>query len=322
MNGDKKGRVYVIVKGRFGNQLFQYAFGRALQEMTGGNLVLDFSELGFNKANGNYNVPGAINGLDNFNISPYEYRDAGTGMPRDLSFRFQLFLYRLFRKTYTIAPSKLHPLIDKLAKVLQLFGVYYQFGTTSFLDFRKPKKGRNILVRGWFESEKYFDSISHLIRQEITPLRQNVSLTELRDKLELSNSICVSIRRGDFTADCYKNEFLVCTLDYYMKGVRYILEKHPDSLILLCSDDVEWCKNNVCFDTDNVIFEPAGISPSETFSLMISCHHFVISNSTFHFWAQFVSNHSDKIVVAPSIWRRSNPPVTDIYMDNWHKIDV
>ena len=51
---------------------------------------------------------------------------------------------------------------------------------------------------------------------------------------------------------------------------------------------------------------------------MSKCSHFVINNSTFEWWAQHLGNSSEKIVVAPDIWR--NEPENlwrDIYEENW-----
>ncbi|TGX80323.1 hypothetical protein E5358_13275 [Palleniella muris] len=35
---------------------------------------------------------------------------------------------------------------------------------------------------------------------------------------------------------------------------------------------------------------------------MRSCKHFVISNSTLHWWAQYLCENQDKIVVTPDRW--------------------
>ena len=45
-----------------------------------------------------------------------------------------------------------------------------------------------------------------------------------------------------------------------------------------------------------------------------------MSNSSFSWWAQYLSDNEDKIVVAPPIWM-PNDFVSDIYMDNWTILD-
>ena len=59
----------------------------------------------------------------------------------------------------------------------------------------------------------------------------------------------------------------------------------------------------------------------KSLAVMGMCKHFVIGNTTFGWWAQFLNGRDDKIVVAPSRWMNVDMPI-DIYQDNWHLIEV
>lgn len=313
----------MIINGRSGNQLFQYAFARSIQEKTGGELILDFSEMGFNRSQGKYGPDVHMdNVLDYFNVKPYTYVDVGTPYNRNITQKIQYFFYRVLRKVYNSHPDKVERIATATSGILQRFGIYYQFSTNSLLGYRQPSRAmKNILIRGWFESAEYFDSIKDLLREELKITHPVFTgIEDLRRRLKMEDSVCVHVRRGDFVSDSYKNEFQICSPDYYSKGVSIIAEKHPNLLLFVCSDDIEWCKANM-FKGYNVLYEPAGLPISDTISLMSTCHHFVISNSTLSFWMQYLSNCPDKMVIAPSVWRRIVPPVKDIYMKEWILVD-
>lgn len=55
---------------------------------------------------------------------------------------------------------------------------------------------------------------------------------------------------------------------------------------------------------------------------MYSCKHFIISNSTFSWWAQYLSRYEDKIVIAPDRW--SNIPEENSFLlsDSFIKISI
>lgn len=58
--------------------------------------------------------------------------------------------------------------------------------------------------------------------------------------------------------------------------------------------------------------------------IMSSCKHFVMSNSTFNWWAQHCASNEEKIVVAPKKWiniedgsEEADRIYHSIYEDNW-----
>ena len=311
----------MVFKGRAGNQFFQYAFARKLQEITHiDRFVFDFSELGINKSIGKTGSYGYLNVLDSFNVKPYEYVDEGIKYHGDIITTLQYIIYRLRRKLCSTIGFQKSLVLERYdSRLLQSLGIYCVSASNCKDLICLPNlKRRHILIRGFFEASALYDDMTDLLRNELScrhVLKPDIK--GLVNVLKNNNSICVSVRRGDFTSDAYKDQFLVCDIRYYQNGVDYIVERYPDAVVLVCSDDVDWCKDHLHFKTDNVLFEPEGLIIDEKVEIMKACHHFVISNSTFSFWTQYLGNAPDKIVIAPAVWRNVFPPVKDIYMSNW-----
>lgn len=60
-------------------------------------------------------------------------------------------------------------------------------------------------------------------------------------------------------------------------------------------------KKNIPVDVP--AYYESGLDPIwEKMRLMYSCKHFIISNSTFSWWAQFLGSWKDKVVISPDRW--------------------
>lgn len=296
--------------GRLGNQFFQYAHARYLQYQTGDKLIIDYRDV----IHSNQNM--AEECLTKYNVIDYKY---GTGkeIPR--------LIYYLVRIAWHLKPThnlRLKYYIERIiCPILASFGICYYDSNCHIFNY-KPRKGKFNYVQGWYESSKYFSKIDDIIRNELTP-KKPLSEAEqiIYDMLKSSNSICVTVRRGNFVEDqSLSARFNICNTEYFKKGVEFIQKRLTNTIVYICSDDNEWCRRNLFFP-GKVIFEKDGLSIDEKLSLMTACRNFVISNSTFSWWAQHLCDNKNKIVVAPRKWRNENPEPIDIKEDYWIYID-
>lgn len=97
-------------------------------------------------------------------------------------------------------------------------------------------------------------------------------------------------------------------------------QKVRNAKFFVFSDDIEWVKENMNFPEDSV-FESGNDPVWEKLRMMYSCKHFIISNSTFSWWAQYLSRNSEKVVIAPNKWRNKGV-WQDIYQENWNIIKI
>lgn len=303
--------------GRLGNQMFQYAFARALQLKLangGGKMVFDFTCMCLSSQNGSITANND-NMLKYYNVVPFEYVDLDNYNRCQDGF-MQRLIWKMLRKIKRINHFFEYYIERFDYFFLPLFGMYYMESYNCTKHFYKTNSN-NIWIRGWFESASYFKEYDDIICQELTPKAPIPNnLKGLHKILKDNHSICVHVRRGDFASA--NARLVTCTIDYYKDGISAIKDKHPDALIFLCSDDLDWAKENLGLENnEKLIYEPSNIPIYETLRLMTSCHHFVMSNSTFSWWAQHLATYKNKIVVAPKIWRKEHPLVRDIYEKNW-----
>ena len=317
--------IYVMMSGRCGNQLFQYACGRAMQLKSGGNLYLDYTW--YDLGNQELVAQGYKNVLEEFQVADYTLVDRHHFDKSVFQFG-QLAICRFLSRAYNsmtcrnrgLASFIIYCFERFIAIPLQiLFGVYFIESVNShWLHLPPMPCHKTIVLRGFFESEKYFRPYINIIRDELRPKNiHNKEMLELLDEMKGKIVTCVSVRRGDFLSDNFKKQYYVCDENYYIKAVNTIKQRCPETVLLVCSDDIDWCKENLRYGETQMFFEPYGLSLVEKLSLMSQCNHFVLSNSTFSWWGQELSNSSSKIVVAPQKWRNEFFPPKDIYLKGW-----
>lgn len=298
------------MRGRLGNQLFQYATLRYIQEVNGNKdqIFLNFSKYVYSKD--------FENELKYFNVKEYTEKEkldiSFTQKKIILLFKIQKRIIRFIRPNdyYKIR----HNLETKKAKKLISKGIYWK--EDGYLNIT-PSNKKNKVAIGHFESKENFDSIREKILEEITPINKPLEKNKkLYNIINKKNSVCISIRRGDFVTNKeFSKKFNVCGIDYFEKSVKKIKEKVKNPVFIIFSDDIEWCKKNIKLDGE-VYFEDGTDPVWEKLRLMYSCKHFIISNSTFSWWAQYLSRNKDKVVIAPGKWLNTGY-YYDIYDKNW-----
>lgn len=168
----------------------------------------------------------------------------------------------------------------------------FQYNTIPIID-------GNVLLEGYYQSEKYF----HDCQQE---------LLELFDVPQNSQSVktcSIHIRRGDYLQKA--NFHPVLDMDYYNKAIDII---NADKYIIV-SDNINWCFEHFKgsqFDFSN------HTSTYQDLILMSNCADNIIANSSFSWWGAWLNRNINKRVVAPAKWfGRLGPSQHDLYVSDW-----
>lgn len=158
---------------------------------------------------------------------------------------------------------------------------------------------------GYFQSWKYFDHCKDYIRECFEFKKQE-------DYLKYKNICAIHVRHGDYIK--FMNCHTIQPMNYYNEAMKLI----PCEKYIVISDDYKWCKSH--FIGEQFIINNSD-SESIDFQLMSLCNHFIIANSSFSWWAAWLSKHTDKVVVYPANWfgpkLKKTHPINDLIPSGW-----
>lgn len=142
----------------------------------------------------------------------------------------------------------------------------------------------------------------------------------IEKRMREPNSVCLHIRRGDYlTGINYELFGKVCNEQYYQKAIDYIEGKLSDICYYVFSNDMEWAKKILLGKNAVFVDWNRGEESWKDMYLMSKCSNLIIPNSTFSWWAAWLCEHPVNIV-CPKLFVYEDEQ-SDIYLDNWHKIE-
>jgi hypothetical protein len=163
-----------------------------------------------------------------------------------------------------------------------------------------PAYDHNLIFRGCFHSEKYFlnfkDEILSLFTYEDNLLNQ-----KYQQILNLDNTCSLHVRRGDYLS--LPQNYPIQDTSYYKESIKHF---NDETIFIVFSNDIEWCKNNLNELSSNKFIFIEGNKDYEDLYLMSKCKNNIITNSTFSWWAAYLNSNSNKKVIAPKIWLTDN----------------
>lgn len=295
--------VATFIKGRLGNQMFQYAFSKAIKLAQGYDapLIFDFHMV----YSAGKQEDGFEDALKYFNVEKYNTEEKLMRKYTSVLQKFIFLLYRLDGKFGFFFS------IESWFSLFRKYGLLFvssNGGNTLYYypiyhKYLKHGTFEKIICNGYIEVPTLFEHIKPLLMEEFTPkLPPRTENKYLYDVINSTNSVCVTVRRGDYLDERFKNKYFVCDINYFKAAIKKAKEVVQNPVFVFFSDDIEWVKSNISVDAPS--FYESGRDPVwEKLRLMYSCKHFIISNSTFSWWAQYLSrNTENKVVISPDHW--------------------
>jgi len=277
--------------GGLGNQLFIYAFARALAERNSVPLRLD---------------------------------TAG-GFVRDPTYRRRYLLDRILPPATPAScrESRVFPLgrtlrsLDrKLNRLLPLERRrFIQERTLAFdPEIYHLKIVRPTVFNGVWQSPRYFDNLDmqtlvHFPDELTRPLAG-----ELAD-IQAANAVCLAVRRYE---EVPNPKHHILSLEYYRQAMACIEQQVDNPHYFVFAQDMEWARTNIT--SRHPVTFASSKDPHEgviqDLYLMTQCRHFILSNSSLHWWAAWLTRPEDKTVIVPAMgW-----PNSDILPSQWTQL--
>lgn len=278
--------------GRLGNQMFQFAAGRALADRAGVPLALDSR--------------GAI------------LRGEGV--------LTRVFDLELADPVHLPPLKQTNPLRYAIWRGIgQKVGAKPYFRRERGLGYNPAFEdwGDNSYLHGYWQSQKYFQNSAERIRSDFTfPAFSNQQNAEMAARIAESTAISLHVRRGDYLTFA---AHVLCDQAYYDAALAKVLDGlQGDPIVYVFSDDPQWAKDNLSLPCEKVVVDFNGPETDfEDMRLMSLCQHNIIGNSSFSWWAAWLNQTPGRRVAGPAKWfgdpKLSNP---DIFPHDWLRISV
>lgn len=285
--------IVVKLMGGLGNQMFQYAAGRALAIKHNVPLYVDES---FLKADPNGAYTQRKPELAQLKT---KLRTAGSSELATFDGRnfFDLLLMR-----------------EKSVKNVLAEGDGFN---TEFFNVQPP-----VYLDGFWQSEAYFKAIRDVLLEEFSPVGESgTKAQEYLSLIKQAHSVSIHVRRGDYISNAAAAGFHGFPgLGYYRKATELIQTQVKDCVFFVFSDDLAWCRENLNWPGKFVFVDTKSELAATDLCLMKSCRHNIIANSSYSWWGAWLNQHPDKKVIAPRNWFATSRSSDHIYGYNWSVI--
>ncbi len=258
--------------GGLGNQMFQYAFYKALEKE-------------------GFDARADLSGFDNYN------RHNGFELSSVFNIHLKIVSKRLldiFDKSNKSLALRFVRRILGLRKTRHDESLQFQYDPGAFGN-------KHNLLSGYWQNLQYLNKCEADIRNDFVFSAPDDKLNkEYLEKINSCNSVAVHVRRGDYLGDPLLGG--ICSADYYLRAIEHFNKNLKACHFFIFSNDLEWCKKQLNMDAKTFVSGNNGENSFRDMQLMSACKHNIIANSSFSWWAAWLNSNPNKIVISPSKW--------------------
>lgn len=283
--------IRVVLRGRTGNNLFQYAVGRHLAIKHQVNLQLDGSWMTLR-----------------------DYRQA-------LELR-RLPIKAEILRGMALPARSIRKLLNRHWAEWKFDRVHREPDSDHSFDAAALEIGPDALLIGYYQTWRYFQDIRENLLEEINldTLPWDDASKSVRNHLQSSESVAVHVRRTDYLDHDLTQ---VCGETYHLRAMNLLREKLQNPQFFFFSDDLDWCRSTYkAIDCHFVQIPAAANDPFTDMRLMSLAKNNIIVNSSYSWWGAWLNQNPDQIVIAPDRWGNggATAPIREKTLPNWINI--
>ncbi len=285
--------VIARLAGGLGNQLFMYAFNRAMAQRNGVPLKLD-----------------VVGGF----VRDRTYKRTHL---LDLILPPALPTSRWESRMFPLG-RQLRKLERKLNALLPLERRYYVQERTLAYDpeIKHLKITRPTVFNGYWQAPQYFDDM-HPTMAELIRFPEHLTgplAEELAAIREAENPVCLAIRRYE---EVPKPKHHILQRDYFQQAMARMESLVDNPHYFVFAQNMAWARENIR-SRHPVTFARkkdlhAGVI--QDLFLMTQCRHFILSNSSLHWWAAWLAPAAGTVIAPASGW-----PNADMLLSGWVRL--
>jgi hypothetical protein len=182
-----------------------------------------------------------------------------------------------------------------------------------------------VVLRGYFQSERYFSAIAGELRTELVPLRTpSETFLRLKQAIRLAGpaSTSLHVRRGDYASD--PTTLAVHGLlgaEYYGPALGLLRSHVPAASVFVFTDDPSAASALLPTDMPATMVSGRGLTDVDELALMSTCCHHVIANSSYSWWGAWLGA-PEGMTIAPRRWfaEPSEAAIRDRFPEHWHVV--
>jgi hypothetical protein len=286
--------IRVVMLGRTGNNLFQYALGRVLAERHGVPLVLDaswFNAQGWGQVKCLQCLPGPA---------------AGTA--------------RIVRRC-SLGARALLKATRKHYWEYRRVPVLRESESDQSFDPRFHAAPAECMLFGYFQTPRYFQGFETTLRDELATrdLGLEQGREELARQLRNPGSVAVHVRRTDYVGN---PDLDLCGIAYYRAAMQRMRDTVSAARFFVFSDAPAWCQQHITGRDVAVVEHRASQSSLADLHLMSLAHHHIIANSSYSWWAAWLGEKPGQQVLMPARWFGTiEAPIEEKRCQGWEVVE-